>query len=338
MPSIPACFKALIGAALLWAVAGPSSACFQDDCTKPIPAPPQQQRLPLAAQILEPDAVSWGVHWGVNDKSSIAGQNEGSTYFRSSLGSSGIETVYGFATPMFIPYIDIRAQLLGYGWQHGPFLTLEAGGDLMPTRHIGLALGTKVGPLSPFVAASVGHSLDKDFIEGNAGLSLDLREQLSLNMSVSRRLNLADYGDVMADTLAVALDWHLSPGRGRAKGKRRMRRDEDADEDADGKAWPQPPAKTAAERGAEKMAATAATDDAAEKANPQIPAEDSVNRPASSSGDPCGFTATIDAFDPARWEARARCLDALGKPDDARQARAKAKELRAKDDEASPKD
>ena len=331
---MPPISRGLLSGALILGLSGPLAACFQEDCTKGIPAPPQQQRLPLPAQVLAPDALSWGIHWGINDKSSIAGQNEGSTYFRASLGDSGIETDYGFATPMFIPYLDIRGQLLGYGWEQGPYLTLEAGGDLMPTRHIGLALGGKFGPFSPFVASSVGHSLDKNFIEGNAGLVMDLRDQLSLNMSVSRRWHLEDDGDVMADTVAVALDWHLLPGKGRreAAPRRGGRRDRDAelDEDTD-KAWPSPPAS--------KAASTEATGEAGDKANPQIPVDRPVSAAPTAGNDPCAFSATIDAFDPARWEARARCLDALGKPDDAREARAKAKALRAADkDKGQDKD
>ena len=308
-----------VAAALLWALAAALPACFQDDCRQAIPAPPQMQRLPLPAQVLDPDALAWGIHWGINDKSSVAGQNEGSTYFRASLGSSGIETDYGFDAPLFIPYIDIRAQLLGYGWDHGPYLTLEAGGDLMPTRHIGLALGGKLGPFSPFVAASVGHSLDKDFLEGNAGLVLELREQLSLNLGVSRRLALTQYGDVMADTAAVTLDWHLLPGKPKHRHARAHDHGEGADHGDDGQGWPQPPAKAA--------------DDAPVNLPPPAPATQTAP-PAGA--DPCAFSATIDAFDPARWEARARCLDALGKPDDAREARAKAKALRASDKAADP--
>jgi hypothetical protein len=125
----------------------------------------------------------------------------------------------------------------------------------------------------------------------------------------------------MADTAVVALDWHLKPGKPRS---RRHTQDDDADAEG-GKAWPQPPAKA---HEPEKNAAAAA--DAA--ADPG-PAPEPAAAPAA---DPCAFSATIDAFDPARWEARARCLDALGKPDDARAARAKAKALRASDHPTEP--
>ena len=313
----------LLGFALISALSSPLMACFQQDCSKPIPAPPQLQRLPLPAQVLDPDALAWGIHWGINDRSSIAGQNEGSTYFRFSLADSGIEMDYGVGAPMVIPFMDIRAQLLGYGWQHGPYLTLEAGGDLMPTRHIGLALGAKLGPLSPFVAASIGHSLDRDFMEGNAGLALDMRDQLSLNLGVSRRLDMESNGDILADTATVALDWHFvagrrreDAGRGELRRSRRRRRDEDQG------------AATLLDNADHGRAAPAAGTGAGDQ-----PVAGSAQAPAD---DPCAFSATIDAFDPDRWEARARCLDALGKPDEARAARAKAKALRQEDQDAVP--
>lgn len=316
--------RLLLGCALSATLSPPLAACFQQDCTKPIPAPPQLQRLPLPAQVLDPDALAWGIHWGINDRSSIAGQNEGSTYFRFSLADSGIEMDYGVGAPMVIPFMDIRAQLLGYGWQHGPYLTLEAGGDLMPTRHIGLALGAKLGPLSPFVAASIGHSLDKDFMEGNAGLALDLREQLSLNLGVSRRLDMESNGDILADTVTVALDWHFVAGRRREDTRRgELRRSRRWRRDAEGQGAATPP-----DNGDWGRTAPAAGTGAGDQ-----PVAGSAQAPAN---DPCAFSATIDAFDPARWEARARCLDTLGKPDEARAARAKAKALRQEDQDAAP--
>ncbi|HTB33850.1 MAG TPA: hypothetical protein VK842_03240 [bacterium] len=310
-------------AALAWAQ--PLAACFQVDCRDWDPgamaAPPQLQRPPLPAQVMAPGSLGWGVHWGLNTDSSIAGQNEASTWFRASLGDSGIEPVLGFAGPNFIPYMDLRVQLLGLGWTYGPFATLELGGDLMPSRHIGLAFGAALGPLSPFVSARIGRSLDKNYVEGSAGVALSLRDGLSLNAGVARRLNLEDYGDRLANTATLALDWQVGPSsrshddadepRPSRRERRRRARQDDADESQDpapaaatagGKDWPSPPADKAA-----APAATAASDD------------------------PCAFGSTLDAFDPARWEARARCLDTLGRSKEADQARARAKELRDKD-------
>jgi hypothetical protein len=308
----------------LLAGASPLAACFQVDCRDwdpaAMPAPPQLQRPPLPAQVMAPGALGWGAHWGLNTDSSITGQNEASTWFRASLGDSGIEPVFGFAGPNFIPYIDMRIQLLGIGWTYGPFATLELGGDLMPSRHIGMAFGAALGPLSPFVSARVGRSLDKNYVEGSAGVALGLRDGLSLNAGVARRLNLEAYGDRLANTATLALDWQVGRGGSPRAGadepmpsrrERRARaRDEADDEDAaparsaGSHDWPSPPP--------DKAAASA-------------PA------PAAASDDPCAFGSTLDAFDPARWEARARCLDTLGRSKEADQARARAKELRAKD-------
>jgi hypothetical protein len=280
------------------------------------------QRPPLPAQVMAPDSLGWGVHWGLNTDSSIAGQNEASTWFRASLGDSGIEPVFGFGGPNFIPYMDWRVQLLGIGWTYGPFATLELGGDLMPSRHIGLAFGAAFGPLSPFVAARVGRSLDKDYLEGSAGIALSLRDGLSLNAGVARRLNLEAYGDQLANTATLALDWQVGrSGRGHddadeVRPIRRSRRartrgydDEDSQDEntvpasaGEGKDWPSPPADKAA-----------------------------APSPAPASDDPCAFGSTLDAFDPARWDARARCLDTLGRSKEADQARARAKALRDKD-------
>jgi hypothetical protein len=318
-------------AAVLMFLAGasPLVACFQVDCRDWDPgamaAPPQLQRPPLPAQVMAPGALGWGAHWGLNTDSSITGQNEASTWFRASLGDSGIEPVFGFAGPNFIPYMDLRIQLLGMGWTYGPFATLELGGDLMPSRHIGMAFGAALGPLSPFVSARVGRSLDKNYVEGSAGVALSLRDGLSLNAGVARRLNLEDYGDRLANTATLALDWQVGrSGRPRdaadeplpSRRERRARARDDADDEdaaparsngaAQGHDWPSPPPDKAA----------------ADAAEPAAPA---------ASNDPCAFGSTLDAFDPARWEARARCLDTLGRSKEADQARARAKELRAKD-------
>lgn len=317
--------RSLSAAMMLAVLAQPLSACFQVDCREWNPAamaaPPQMQRPPLPAQVMAPGALGWGVHWGVNTDSSIAGQNEASTWFRASLGDSGVEPVFGFGGPNFIPYLDLRVQLLGMGWTYGPFATLEMGGDLMPSRHIGLAFGSALGPVSPFVAARVGRSLDKNYVEGSAGLALGLRDGLSLNVGVARRLNLEDYGDQMANTATVALDWQVGRGGGgrddqdepvpSRHGRRARARGADEDQPQDGdsapagpsKDWPSPP--------------------------PAQPAPATAAAPASD--DPCAFGSTLDAFDPARWEARARCLDTLGRSKEAEQARVRAKELRDKD-------
>jgi len=306
----------------------PLSACFQADCHDwdpgTMPAPPQLQRIPLPAQVLPAGAVGWGVHWGSNTDSSIAGNNEASTWFRASLGESGVEPVFGLAGPNFIPYLDLRVQLMGLGWTYGPFATLELGGDLMPSRHAGLALGAAWGPLSPFAAFRVGRSLDKNYYEGSAGISLALRDGFSVNAGVARRINMENYGDRLANTATVALDWQvggLGAGadaenvresrRSRRSRSRRAARGDDVDDaapasaaqDGQGKDWPSPPPDKA-------------------------PA---ASAPAAASDDPCAFGSTLDAFDPARWEARARCLDTLGRSKEADKARARAAELKAKD-------
>jgi hypothetical protein len=207
---------------------------------------------------------------------------------------------------------------LGIGWTYGPFATLEAGGDLMPSRHIGLAFGAALGPLSPFVAARVGRSLDKDYLEGSAGVALSLRDGLSLNAGVARRLNLADYGDRLANTATLALDWQVGrSGRSQddvdgLRPARRSRRPRAHGSDAEDS--PDPDAAPAAAGAGQNWPSPPSTQPAA---------------PASS--DPCAFGSTLDAFDPARWDARARCLDTLGRSQEAEQARARAKELRAKD-------
>jgi hypothetical protein len=303
----------------------PLAACFQADCREwdpaNMPAPPQLQRPPLPAQVMAPGSLGWGVHWGINTDSSVAGQNEASTWFRASLGDNGIEPVFGFAGPNFIPYMDMRIQLLGMGWTYGPFATLELGGDLMPSRHIGLAFGAALGPLSPFVAARVGRSLDKNYLEGSAGVALTLRDGFSLNAGLARRLNLDDYGDRLANTATVALDWQVGrSGRdreetGEVRPSRRSRRSR---------------ARSGDHEDAAQDSATGAGGQATNK--PSSPAD--ATAPAAAplaSDDPCAFTATLDAFDPARWEARARCLDTLGRNKEADQARARAKELRDKD-------
>jgi hypothetical protein len=318
-------FRIWAAALLLVALStAPLAACFQVDCRDwdpgTMPAPPQMQRPPLPAQVMAPGSLGWGVHWGDNTDSSIAGQNEASTWFRASLGDSGVEPVLGFAGPNFIPYMDLRVQLLGMGWTYGPFATLELGGDLMPSRHLGLAFGAALGPLSPFVSARVGRSLDKNYLEGSAGLAISLRDGLSLNAGVARRVNLEDYGDRLANTATVALDWQVGrSGRGsdddeEARSARRPRRNRDrAGEDQDDQA---PPSAAAADQG---------------KDWPSPPPDQAAPASAPTSNDPCAFGSTLDAFDPARWEARARCLDTLGRSQEASQARARAKELRDKD-------
>jgi hypothetical protein len=225
---------------LFWAAVAASCAALLA-ATACMPPPPAFRRVPLPASVMPKGQSAMDLYLGYNvqgmpERSSHGefqgsgfnlGGAEGSFGVRTGL-PHGLELGGGLGTPDLIPYGELRWQVLGQGWAHGPFLTVEGGANAVPDLHAGLAVGAALGPVEPFVAWRAGNWMslqpEHPYWEGAGGLALSWSAG-RLVLQYSERQDSLDRR-VLAQGLGLALE--LWPqGMGSEPRSRRYRYDPD---------------------------------------------------------------------------------------------------------------
>lgn len=216
-----------------------------------VPPPPQFQRPPLSAKVLT-QGVGLQLYGGRNDRTNADMANEGALQVHLAL-APGWDMQTGINGPYVTPFFGLRYQLLGQGWEHGPFVALEAMGTAVPDLSAGLSLGADLGGFEPYVSARSGRFLAFDYYEGGAGVVLPPLGILRISGGISTRVSQGQHDDVRVTSAGGSLTFVLGAGkRGSKKRRRRVRVvEEEADEPA-GEPEAASPGESPADGGAPK--------------------------------------------------------------------------------------
>lgn len=205
-----------------------------------IPPPPQFQRPPLSAKILT-QGVGLQLYGGRSDRTNTELANEGALQVHLAL-APGWDMQTGINGPYVTPFFGLRYQLLGQGWEHGPFVAMEAMGTAVPDLSAGLSVGADLGGFEPYVSARSGRFLAFDYYEGGAGVVMPPLGILRISGGVSSRVSQSQHDEVRVTSAGGSLTFVFGTGPKRLK-KRRKRRvvveeelDEDSAEPAEGAA------------------------------------------------------------------------------------------------------
>lgn len=197
---------AAVALAALAAVSAPgassssASTCSSSNCIWGNPSiPPAATRQPYSARVLAPGVGRSGFHldqmragaqaqryqYPLDNEGRATGAGVFSTW---GLPPGGLEVGGGFVYPFFVPYFQMRYQALGQGWDYGPFLTLEAGLNMIPDLHAGLVLGGAFSEQIDLHAAyRLGKHLDRDYGEWSGGFTVRATNYLDIGVGGAYR-------------------------------------------------------------------------------------------------------------------------------------------------------
>jgi hypothetical protein len=98
----------------------------------------------------------------------------------------GVELGGGIEYPFFVPYGQLRVQLLGQDWPYGPFVTLEGGFNAMPGYHGGVTLGLAASRFFDLHASyRIGRVLDRDYGEWGGGITVRSSDFVDIDAGAS---------------------------------------------------------------------------------------------------------------------------------------------------------